>query len=389
MSDSSRIRVSIVAESSYGVTPATPTMLVLPVTGASLKDRIGYTQSNIINSSRDVQDLVRISKFAGGTIPCELMYSPAGEALDTAIKSVLCSTFTASATVSGCDYVGASNSITRASGDFVADGFAVGDIVKVTAYAGSTSTLYRRLATVAALTLTFEGDALGESDDASITVKRDARIKNSTTTPSFTIEVAYLDLQIAHIFTGCVFASADINLAIGQLATIVFGIEAQGSTRQSSAVSTDVFITGATYSAFTSHPTLDPISVIEIQGGGVDYAASSIATSWNNNVRPREQLGQLGAVSMARGQFAVTGRASTYFSDFGDHDDYAGNVASDLWFVLNDENGRGYALSYPQTKLSDVENPVTSNNSDVFKAVAMTAYKDPTELCTVRLHRID
>jgi len=385
MSDSSRVRVSIVAESSYGTTPGSPAMLVLPITGVSLKDRIGYQQSNVLNSSRDVEDLVRLDKSAGGGIPCELRYSPSGGGLNLAIQSVLCSTFSAAVTTGSCAITSGNNEITRAAGSFVSDGYEVGDIIKVSDY--SSGVEYRRLSSVAALTLGVEGEDFNATD-AAVTVTRGARIKNGTTTPSFTVEVAYLDLQIAHIFTGVVFAQADLNVAVGQLATIGFSMEGKTSTRvDTNTGTTDQFIASATYTAAASHPSLDPVGVTEIQVGGSDYAASSIAASWNNNVRGRQQLGALGPQSMARGQFAVSGRVTAYFDSFDDHDDYADNVATDMWFVILDANSRGYSVSYPQAKFSDVENPVASNNSDIFKTLAVTAYKDPTEGCTVRLQR--
>ncbi len=390
MSDSSRVRVSIVAEPSYGETPATPTMLCLPITGVDIKNNTQYVESQVISDSRDVEDLVRIDRGVTGTIPCELRYSPSGGGLNAAIAATLCSSFASAVTTAGCDYVGGSNTLTRASGSFTADGYEVGHIIKVSGYSGSTAAQFRRLATVGTLSSTFEGDALGDLDDASVTVAIPAPAKNGTLTPSFTIEVAYLDLQIAEVFTGCVFASADFNLSLGQLATVTFSIEGQSSTRiLTNTGTTDQFIAGATYSAAALHPTLDPISLVEISGGGVDYAASSIAMTWNNSVRSRKLLGTLGTVSVARGKFAVGGRISAYFEDFGDHEDYAENEASDLWWASVDENGRGYAFSYPQTKLSDVSAPVNGSNADITKTVAMTAYKDPTELCTVRVHRID
>ena len=49
MSDSNRLRVSLVKETTFGTTPSSPAMQVLQVTGQSMRDRVGYQQSNIIN----------------------------------------------------------------------------------------------------------------------------------------------------------------------------------------------------------------------------------------------------------------------------------------------------------------------------------------------------
>lgn len=392
MSDSSRVRVSIVAESTYGVTPSSPAMLVLPITGASLQDRVGYVQSNVITDSRNVEDLVRVSKSAGGGIPCELRYSPDGGGLDRAIRAVLCSgAFTAAATVNNVEVLELGTTITRASGSFVSDGIEVGDLIFLSANSNGDGGFYMVTA-VAALTLTVAAaGALGAGwtgDDSANTIVRGARAKNGTTNVSFTIEVAYLDLQIAHIFTGCVFSGAEIGVAIGQLSTITFSLDGQTSTRaDANTGTTDQFIAGATYTAVPSHPTLDPIGVQEIKVAGADYASNSVTMSLTNNVRGREQLGSLGPQSMAKGQFGATGRISAYFEDFDDHDDFAENTASSVWWAMLDANSRGYSFSYPQVKFSDVASPVPGNNADVFKSIAATAYKDPVELCTLRMQR--
>lgn len=391
MADGSRIRVSIIAESSYGVTPGTPTMLVLPVTGSGLADRLGYVQSNVINPDRNVDDLVRLSKAAGGTIPLELRYSPAGEGLSNALLALLsASAYTAAATpATSCTIPGGTKTITKAAFNFATD-FAVGDIVKVSGSSVTAENGYYRVTASTTGTLTVDAPANFTSGGTSVTVTRGARATNGTATPSFTVEVAHLDLQKAQIYTGCVINTMDLNLAIGQLATVTLGIEAQSSTRvDTNTGTTDQFISGATYTAAATHPTLDPIGVAEIRVGGADYAAQSLTLNLTNNARAREQIGSLGPVSMARGFFGATGSVTAYLADWTDHNAFAGNTPTDLWFAAIDANGRGWSMSLPQVKFSNVNAPVQGNNTDVFKNISVTAYKDPTESCTVRLQRWD
>ncbi len=389
MSDGSRVRVSIIEENTFGEIPVgLITLKQLPIVSTAMRDRIGYVQSNIINPSRDIEDLVRLSKSAGGTLPCEFRYSPAGDALMLALEAVLCSgTFTAATTqVTGVTSTSGVLSLGSAN---VETGVEIGDTLRILDNADALLG-FAQVASinVGAHTVTLR-TGHGIADGVNRKVRREARGKNGTATPSFTIEIAYLDLQMAHIFVGCVFAKADFSIAIGQLSTITFTIEAKGSQRVSTNTGTpDQFITGATYTAAATHPTLSPIDVQEIRVGGLDYAASSIATSWDNIVRGRERLGNLGLLSIARGPFSATQRASAYHDNFDDHDDYAENVPTDQWFVLVDTNNRGYAVSYPKAKFSDVDSGTQGNNSDVFKNVSMTAYKDPVELTTVRMQRI-
>lgn len=391
MADGSRIRVSIVPESTYGTTPTSPQFLSLPITGHAMQDRVGYVQSNIINPDRNVEDLVRVTKSAGGTIPVELRHSVSLEALDRALLAIMSnSAFTAAATqVTSATTTAGAKTITRASGSFITDGYVVGDIVKLSGGLAADMGYYR-VTTVVALTLTVEAPANFTGSPGNVTVNRGARVLNGTATPSFTIEVAHLDIGKAQLFTGCVFNSVNVSLQVGQLATATFGIEAQSSTTANeSSPGNGIFVTGATYTSATARPTLDPIGVAEVRVGSADYAAQSITLDITNNARAREQIGALGPQSMARGQFTATGQIVAYFDDYSDQSTFTGNTATNMFFVALDSSGRGWSFSMPEVKFSDIAQPVTGNNSDVFKTVSLTAYKDATEVATVRLQRWD
>jgi len=285
-----------------------------------------------------------------------------------------------------CAITSGNNEITRAAGSFVSDGYEVGDIIKVTNY--SSGDEWRRILSVAALTLGVEGEDFNATD-AAVTVTRGARIKNGTTTPSLSVEVAHLDLQKALLFKGSGFNTADIAVAVGALTTINFGLLGQTvEVITSNTGTTDQFIAGATYTAPAAHPTLSPVDVQEISVGGTIAAAASIGVSWSNNIRARERLGAEGPQSLAFPKFGVNGTVRRYFENFDSLSDYIAGTESDLWYSQTDANGRGYAISYPRTKYSNVEMPVQSNDSDVYETVAMTALEDQTEGCSVRLHRL-
>lgn len=383
MSNSNQIRVSIVQESTFGVTPASPTMLILPTTGQSLRDRLGYQQSQTIRSDRNVQDLIRLSKAAGGGIPCEFTYSASGEALFSAIRAILCSSETAATTqVTGVSCT--SDVLSGGSGN-VETGIEVGDIVRVLTSADVLVSYAKVVALdVGAHTVTVETGSL--ANGTNYKVLRGARMKNGTTERSFTIEVARLDLQKAQIFTGCTFDSMDFNIADEAITTASFSVQAQSSTRVS-ALSTDVFITSATYTAPVSNPVLDSIAVPEIRVAGATYAAKAIGMSFSNNVAPRTQIGALGPQSMRFGQFGASGRVTAYMDGFDDFDDYANNTAADMWLAMIDPSNKGWSFSFPQTKYSDVGADTRGPNQDDLKELAVTAYADPTESCTLRVQR--
>lgn len=392
MADGFRTRISLVAESTYGTTPATPTMRVLPITGHGITDRVTQTPSNVINTTRNIDDMVRTGRGATGTIPCELRHSPSGEALDLAMQAIMSGTATAVATVASCTTTAAAKTVTRASGSFVSDGIVVGDLIRLTG--GTAADMgYLRVTVVAALTLTVDRATNFAGSAANVTVTRAARTTNALLAPSFTVEVAHLDLQRAHIFRGVVFNSATINLAVNQLATVTFQIEAKDSIVSGNTGTTDQFLTGATYSAMTARPTLDPIGVQEIiLGNGTtdtDVPAQSVTLTLSNNITPREQLAALGPVSMSRGQYGAAMQASAYFDNQEDHATFLANNATNFWVVAADANNRGWSFAIPTCKITDHGIPVTGPGSDVFRALSVAGYLDATQQITCRMQRWD
>jgi hypothetical protein len=381
MSDSNRLRVSIVKESTFGTTPTSPSMQILPVTGQSMRDRVGYTQSNIINADRNVEELVRLSKSAAGQTPFELMFSPTGEALELLMAATMCAAETAAATGTGGSTGGSDKVVTVIIGASNADVDA-GDIV----YLDGTNAGYYKVVSKTGLDITLEADA-NLAADTGITVTRAARRVNGTVEDSFTIEIARLDLGKAQIFTGCVVNTLDLTVADEAIVTGTFTFEAANSTFQDSDLGTDQFIAGATYTDATDHPVLDSLSIPEIRSAGSSFAAKQITLNINNNVAARTELGKLGAQSMRQGEFNVTGSFDAYFEDFSELQAYADNTTGAIWFALVDANSRGWSFSLPTVKFSDGGADVTGSNTDTMVSVSYQATLNDTESCTVRMQR--
>ena len=382
MSDSNRLRVSIVKETTFGTTPSSPAMQVLQVTGQSMRDRVGYQQSNIINDDRNVEELVRLSKSAAGQLPFELMFSPTTEALELLLGGTMCSAETAVASGDSGSTTGSSKVVTVDVGGSSNADVEVGDIVHLS----GNNAGYYKVTAKDATTITVEADA-NLASDSGITVTRAARRLNGTVEDSFTIEVARLDLGKAQIFTGCVVNTLDLTVADEAIVTGTFTFEASNSTFQDSDLGTDQFIASATYTDATDHPVLDSLSVPEIRSAGSSFPAKQITLNINNNVMARTELGKLGAQSMRQGEFNVTGSFDAYFEDFTEMQSYADNTTGAIWFALIDANGRGYTWSLPTVKFSDAGADVTGSNTDTMVSVTYQATLNDTEDCTTRMQR--
>ena len=392
MSNSNYIRVSLVQETDgFGITPNTPYFLVLPTTGQSLRDLVGYQSSQTIRADRNVKDLIRLTKSSGGGLPCELTYSTMSEALGQAIRAVLCSSGeSAAVTVASCSTTGGAADIEKSAYDFAGAGFAVGDIVKVTGTATATEDGYYKVTAVATGALTLEGAAWTGSD-ASVTVVRGARMTNGTTERSFSVEVARTDIDKAQIFTGCTFDTMSLSVADESITTANFSLVGASSDRIDAPVSgtgnAALYVTGASYTDPTNNPVLESLSVPEFQVGGASYAVKSFGITMANNAAARTQVGTLGPQSVRLGSFSASGSFSVYMDSFTDFDDFANNTETDMWFVLEDANGKGWSFSFPQVKFSDLGADTSGMNQEDYETGTVTAFLDTTEGCTVRVQR--
>lgn len=388
MSDSNRTRVSLCAESSYGVTPSSPTMYVVESTGQSLRDAIGYQQSQTIRNSANVKDLIRLSKAAGGGLPAELVYpnpivTPGSWLLLSALMRQ--TSETAEATVASCSISSGGTTVSRASGSFVSDGFEAGDIVQVS-WASGASYKWGKVTAVISTDIDLQlgdGYTWPSTVSGSVSVKRGARFKNGTTDTSFSMEIAALDITKYIVFTGLMVETASFRIADQQISRLDYTFQGASSSRGNSAIS------GATYSSPASMPVLDAIGIPAFYLGGVSYACKSFGVDINLNVAPRTQIGALGPQSIRHGQYGATGRVEAYFSDFTEMTSYANNTPSDFWFVMRDSNTSALAISLPQIKWNDISAPDRGVNQDRMIEGGFTAYEDPTESCTMKTFRFD
>ena len=85
MSDSNRVKLSLIEESAWGKTPATPTFITTRHTGESLSYDIATTKSTEIRSDRNTSDLVTTDYTVSGGFDFEWSFSTFDEILESAL----------------------------------------------------------------------------------------------------------------------------------------------------------------------------------------------------------------------------------------------------------------------------------------------------------------
>lgn len=89
MVDSSQTRLAYIAESTYGTTPSTPTLLEQRFTSEDLNANFQNITSDEIRDDRNVSDLVQVGSNAGGPVNFELSYA----SFDAWLESLMFSTW--------------------------------------------------------------------------------------------------------------------------------------------------------------------------------------------------------------------------------------------------------------------------------------------------------
>lgn len=387
MSDTNRVAMKYVKESTFGTTPGTPTMTTVRLTGESLKQATASTKSQEIRSDRQIPDVVRTGINVEGDINFEL--SPGGSGTAGPFDDFIASAVQASAWVADVVSTGTytpatSTTFTRATGSFVTDGLTAGSWIKVS---GSTAnnTIFR-IVTVAALTLTVSGVAVVVESSASITIRQGGTATNGTTQDSYTLQKQFSDLSNEFEYNrGCVVAGW--NLAVSADAIITGAFSFLGKVQTSG--TTDLASSTTTAASNDVFNAIDHVLAV-FEGGLTTSDVASVTDftfNLNNGLRTREVVGTLGAQSIGSGTCDVTGTLQAYFTSKTIVDKYLNFTKTNLSIVIRSSSNTGYVIDLPAVKFSDGGRTAGGQNDDVMADLSFVAYRDATLGYTIRVTR--
>lgn len=221
------------------------------------------------------------------------------------------------------DLVAAADGITSTALDFTTLGLSVGRWIKI----GGTGSGYRfateacngwaRITAIAAAKLTLDNLPTGWTTDAgtgkTLRVFFGDYIANGTTRSSMTIERGFLDQTVPTYIVqkGMVAGQGQFNITTEQLVTASFTMQGLTGSQSTSALdaSPDAASTARVMSA--------NVNVGRIGEAGAAVTSPnyvrSLQISVNNNLRPITAVGNVGAVDVGAGEFAVEATVETYF----------------------------------------------------------------------------
>lgn len=384
MSDSNRVNLAFVEESTFGTTPAgPPTLQNLRFTGESLKQDTGSTTSNEIRSDRNITDLIRNALSASGDLNYEFSYGSYDSFLEAGLMSA---DWTAVVTMAaGPSMTIASNVVTRATGSFVTDGFAVGRWVRMLGWNTAVNNGYFKISAVAATTLTLTGGTLTNqgSAETDVEIEQGAMITNGTELRSFAIERQFQDLSSEFtVLNGMCIEQISMEIAADQVITGSFAF--LGKTEDSATATAG---TGTNTAASTTGVMNGIDNVNKVLENGTSFSITGLSLAIKNNLRQRLQVATLGPISIGSGECTATGTLRAYFTSKAIMDKYRDFTATSISLVLVDSASNAYVVDFPRVKFSSGQQVAGGKNTDIIADLPFTAYMHATELVTVRIQR--
>lgn len=344
--------------------------------------------SDIIRTDANVKSTVPMNRSAAIQTRAELVYPTASQGLRALVTAALRTTASAQVTNANTSEIeGGLSTITRASGSFSSDGFAVNDIVKVSGAVTAADNRYARVTAVSALSMTVELPD-GENwagDDTDVTVTRGLRLVNGTTDYSYTIEEAWLDLQKMVVWTGCRVSSMDVGFSMGGKATIGFSFVGWDGT-PGTMDSATVGITGSTQGSITAAPVFSPDRAILVVADGDELPVRSLSITVDNGARARHSTsGGATPDAVVTGATRVRITASMYYAATTALTQHRAGITMPVWFVLEDSASHAISFSMGSVMWDTASIPTSGIDQDTMVEVTGTATLDSAVGDTIRI----
>lgn len=370
----------------YGTT-ATGNYDELRFTSESLETDLTFENSDEIVMDGQVKDVVKVDNQSSGQINGHLSYGTYDLLWEGGLVSA---DWTSEQTDTGTDIsmASADNSINATSTDLSV--YAANTWIRTEGFATAANNGVFKVLTSSTTKLTLAGGTVvNETAGPSVTVTGDGEIKNGTTLRSYSVERDYTDLLTADryvLYNGIVFSGFGLTIPQQGKINVSFNCLGLPETNPGAASS------GTPVAANSNAIMTGGVEFVKLmEGGGSSYDTAVAMRTLELNVDPglrlRKVAGTVGPESVGRGLVAVTGQFTAYFQTKALADKFLGDTITALAFVLTDGANNSYVFEMPQVKFTSGPRPTQGISDDTILTLGFTAYKDPSELTTLRIQR--
>ncbi len=382
MSDSNRVGIRAVVESTWGETPATPTMQAWRFTGSdTMKLEKASETSEEIREDAQISDTVDVGYNGQGGFAFELSYGT----FDDLFEGILRNPWSADVGFSAAtvDAIAADNSINDSATGFPA--IEVGRWIKVDGFTGTlTNNGFARVvsATNAKIVLNPDDITLTDETAGDTVTLSGSMIRNGITEKSWTIEKAMLD--VSQFFNHPGMSANTGSLAFAARAKVTGNVDFIGkdANRTTSTIADTV-------TPVTTTRIMNATSNVDFfkEGGQPEGKVMTFSVDWGNNIAGRPVVANPAFESLRYGSFNATGQLEVYFEEGELWDKYKAGDRTSVAFQVTDNAGNSYIFTTPSIHLTNSDILAGSINTDVMAAYDYEANVDPVTGCMFQLDR--
>lgn len=388
MSDGSRHSLYAVKEAAHGVTPNDPALDLIRITGTTLGLAKDSLQSEEIRSDRQIADFRLGANKVLGDINFELSYT----SFDQFLEAVLLSADWASPATTGTITMDATlTGFSRLAGDFVADGFKVGQVVESLGYAGAGAEGRFLLTAVVALSITaspLEGQIqiaeAGAGDESLIAAES---VVAEATRRSFSMVRHFADLSGAqkpyYIYRGVEINTMTLAIAANAVITGTFGV-----IGKSQELAEDLTGLGTpTFPAASTTSPLDSFTGTLEEAGTAIAVITEISLNLQNGLEPRFVVGSKNSILPSVGRSNLTGQITAYFEDSSLVTKFVDEIESSIVFSLPDDAGNMVRFTIPRIKYTGGQ-PDVAGEGPITLSMPFQSLLDTAESSNIRIERL-
>lgn len=351
-------QVAYKAESTFGVVPSATSAQALRRVQSTLDLSKETYQSNEIRQDFQLVDFRHGVRRVEGNISGELSPATYKDFIACALKKDFAAGASASNVTVTIAGAGPSYTVTRSSGNYITDGFKVGDVIRLSIGSPSLAANFGKNLLIVSLTstiatvITLNGSSMtAEGPVAGTTVavvgKKSYIPTSGHTDKSFSIEHYYSDLVQSEVFSGCKPTSIAIGLPPTGLATIDIGFMGK-----------DVTTASAQY--FTNPTAQTTTGLLAAVNGELRVAGQSVATLTGltlniaSNYSGDPVVGSNTVPFMFAGRVIVTGQATAYFDSVTLRDAFFNETEVEIigaFTANNDANAPFMSFVLPRVKI--------------------------------------
>jgi len=392
MSDTNRVKILYGIESAYGTSPNSQVAdsgeyAVLRTTGESMHQETSTITSAEIRSDRQISDVVRSNLSVAGDTGFELSYSFSELMLAAVMSDQAAQAFTDAVVFDGTslalNITGSVSTFTQVpgSGSSLFAQMSPGQWVKVGGFTNAGNNGYFKIKSIDTNDMIVHS-TLGLTENAvtGATMVQGGQITNGSKQRSYTIQRVHEDITTATsgrsaAYNGCMIDGMSISATTEAVVTGSFSwIGATGSSNDTEL--------GTNHVDATNEDVMNSIDDVDGVMEGTTYGSKSITAftmSLGNNLRPRLEIGTLGAVAIGTGTCNVSGTFQRYYEDATMIDKYLNFNDSALAIVFEDVDGNAYCFDFPKIVYTSAQRVAGGQNQDLIADMSWEAIRSDTQ----------